>query len=166
MRGFWPYGRRMLRAGVYPARAGTWAAAGPNTGKYVTPAPVPQQAYTRHISAPIGLDGQVSGVIGAGGAVTLQIGPAGVGTSWALDSASISTSTGPADSSTCAVFAGPQAIASFQVAQSYAGGGDAIGLAGISIVPGEFVFAVWAGGTHNALATLKVTGRKTALAAS
>lgn len=160
---FWPFGRRTLRATVYPARAGTWAAAGTQTGKYVQPGPVPQQAYTSHVQAPVGLDGQVMGVIGAGGSVTLRAGPAGVGASWALDSAAISTSTGASDSSTCAVYAGPQAISSFLVAQSYAGGGDAIGLAGISIVPGEFVWAVWSGGVHLATATLKVTGTKTAL---
>ncbi len=142
--GFWPFGRRTLRASVWPARAGTWAAAGPNTGKYVTPAPVPQQAYTRH--------------------VTLRAGPTGVGTSWELDQAGLSTSTGAADSSTVAVYSGPQAISSFFVAQSYAGGGSSVGLPGLALVPGEFVWAVWSGGTPGASATLKVTGQKNALA--
>ncbi len=162
--GFWPFGRRTLRASVWPARAGTWAAAGPNTGKYVTPAPVPQQAYTRHVQAPIGLDGQVMGTIGAGGTVTLRAGPTGVGTSWELDQAGLSTSTGAADSSTVAVYSGPQAISSFFVAQSYAGGGSSVGLPGLALVPGEFVWAVWSGGTPGASATLKVTGQKNALA--
>ncbi len=161
---FWPFGRRTLRAGVWPGRAGTWAAAGNRQDKYVTPAPVPQQAYTRQVQAPIGLDGQVMGVIGAGGSVTLRVGPSGVGSSWALDQAGLSTSTGANDSSTVAVFAGPQAISSFFVAQSYAGGGSSVGLTGLALVPGEFVWAVWSGGTPGANATVKVSGQKTALA--
>ncbi len=164
MTGFWPFGRRTLRPGVWPGRAGTWAAAGNSHAKYVAPAPVPQQAFTRRVQAPIGLDGQVSGVIGAGGTVTLRAGPMGVGTSWELDQASLSTSTGATDASTVAVYTGPQAIASFFVAQSYAGGGSSVGLPGLALLPGEFVYAVWTGGTPNALATLKVTGQKNALA--
>jgi hypothetical protein len=165
MSGFWPFGRKTLRASVWPGRAGTWAAAGDNIGKYVTPAPTPQQAFTRQVQAPIGLDGQIMGVIGASGGVTLRVGPAGVGSKWALDQAGISTSTGQADASTCAVYAGPQAIESFFVAQSYAGGGSSVGLPGLSLSPGEFVWAVWSGGVNGANATLKVTGVKTALAA-
>jgi plastocyanin len=163
---FWPFGRRTLTPRVWPARAGTWAAAGGNTGKYTTPGPVPQQAYVNHVSAPIGLDGQVTGTFPSSGVLTLSAGPAGVGASWALDQAGISTSVGPTDSATAQGFAGPQAIESFQVGQSYAAGGDTFGLAGITIVPGEFVWVTWTGGTHNATATLKVTGTKTALAAA
>jgi hypothetical protein len=163
---FWPFGRRTLNPGVWPARAGTWAAAGPNTGKYSTPGTIPIQSYTGRSAAPIGINGQVSGVFPSSGKLTLNVGPAGIGTSWALDQAGISTSTGAADTSTCAVYVGPQAIQSFLAAQSYAGGGDSIGLAGITIQPGSFIWAVWSGGTPGAVATLLVTGNQSVLAAA
>ncbi|HEV2243547.1 MAG TPA: hypothetical protein VGR98_21050 [Streptosporangiaceae bacterium] len=92
-------------------------------------------------------------------------GPEGIGARWALDQAGIATSVGPGDTATCAVYAGPQASAPYLVAQSYAGGGDAIGLAGYTLQPGEFVFAVWSGGTPASLGQLKVAGTKTVLAA-
>lgn len=97
--------------------------------------------------------------------VSLQAGPSGIGARWALDQAGIATSVGQADVSTCAVYAGPQASAPYLVAQSYAGGGDAIGLAGYELQPGEFVFAVWTGGTPGSVAQLKVAGQKTVLVA-
>jgi hypothetical protein len=163
---FWPFGRRTLTPGAWPARAGTWAAAGRNTGKYVTPGTIPIQSYTGRQSAPIGISGQVSGVFGGTGDLTLRVGPLGIGTSWSLDQAGISTSVGASDSSTCAVYVGPQAIQSFLVAQSYAGGGDSIGLAGVTIQPGSFIWAAWSGGTDAAVATLLVTGTQSVLAAA
>jgi hypothetical protein len=159
----WPFGRRVLRPGSWPASAGTWRAA-PQLRKLRTPPVVPVEMFTRRVSAPIGIDGQASGVVLASGSVTLQAGPQGVGARWALDQAGIATSVGAADTATCAVYAGPQASAPYLVAQSYAGGGDAIGLAGYTLQPGEFVFAVWSGGTTGSLAQLKVAGTKTVLA--
>jgi hypothetical protein len=161
----WPFGRRTLRRITWPASAGTWRAAPGGLVKQTRPGVIPVEAFQRQIQVPIVTDGQVWGVIPAGGSVTLQAGPQGVGASWALDQAGISTSVGAADSSTCAVYAGPQATAPYLVAQSYAGGGDAIGLAGYTLVPGEFVWAVWSGGTPGSTAALKVAGTKTALSA-
>lgn len=161
----WPWGRRVLRPQTWPASAGTWRAAPGGLRKMVPPGPVPVEAFTRRVSVPISTDGQASGLIGAGGSVTLQAGPQGVGASWAPDQAGIATSVGAADTATCAVYVGPLPLAPFLVAQSYAGGGDAIGLAGITLQPGEFVIAVWSGGTVGSLAQLKVSGTKTVLAA-
>ena len=163
-RPIWPFGKRTLKPGAWPARAGTWAAAGANTGKYVSPGAEPIQGYTTRSVAPLGLNGLVTGVFADGG-VTLRVGPTGAGTSWSLDQAGISTSVGPTDTSTCAVYVGPMAIQSFLAAQSYAGGGDSIGLAGLTIDPGSFIWAVWESGTNGALATLNVTGTVSALAA-
>jgi hypothetical protein len=125
---------------------------------------VPIEAYTRRVSVPIAIDGQVTGTTGAGGTVSLQCGPQGVGASWSLDQAGIATSVGATDTATCAIYVGPQATPPYLVAQSYAGGGDAVGLAGYVLVPGEFVFAVWASGTAGSTAQLKVSGMKNALA--
>jgi hypothetical protein len=161
----WPFGRRVLRPRVYPASAGTWRAAPGGLQKMRAPAVVPIEQFTRRISAPIGIDGQASGVVSAAGTVSLQAGPQGIGARWALDQAGIATSVGAVDTATCAVYAGPQASAPYLVAQSYAAGCDAIGLAGYTLQPGEFVFAVWSGGTPGSLAQLKVAGTKTVLAA-
>lgn len=161
----WPFGRRVQRPGIWPVSAGTWRAAPGGLVKQQLPPTVPVEAYTRRVSVPIQVDGQAAGVIPASGKLTLQVGPQGVGARWAPDQAGIATSVGAADSSTCAVFAGPAALAPWGVAQSYAGGGDAIGLAGITLQPGEFVFAVWSGGTPGSSAQLKVSGTKTVLAA-
>jgi hypothetical protein len=161
----WPFGRGRLRPQVYPAAAGTWRAAPQGLVKLRTPATVPVEAFTGRQAVPIGIDGQVSGVVGAGGQVTLQVGPQGIGASWALDQAGIGTSLGAADASTCAVYVGPQAAGPYLVAQSYAGGGDAVGLAGIVLQPGEFVWALWSGGTSGSTAQLKVSGTKSVLVA-
>lgn len=161
----WPFGRRVLRPRTYPASAGTWRAAPGGLVKLRTPGVTPIQQFRGRVEVDIGTDGQKSGTIGAGGGVTLQAGPAGIGARWSLDQAGIGTSLGAADASTCAVYAGPQAIAPYLVSQSYAAGGDAIGLAGISLQPGEFVFAVWSGGSPGTVAALKVSGTKSVLVA-
>jgi hypothetical protein len=162
---FWPYGGRALRPRVYPASAGTWRAAGGQFSKLRSPARVPIQSFSQRITVPIGIDGQVSALVGAAGSVTLFVGPQGVGASWALDQAGFGTSVGAADTATAAVYVGPQATQPYFVAQSYAGGGDAAGLAGIVLQPGEFVWVVWSGGTSGSTAQLKVSGLKSALAA-
>lgn len=161
----WPFGRRRLAPRAWPVSAGTWQAAPGGLRKLTAPGVIPVEQFTRRVTVPIGIDGQVSGVVGAGGGVTLQAGPAGVGSSWALDQAGIATSVGANDTATCAVYVGPQASAPYLVAQSYVGGGDAIGLAGYTLQPGEFVFAVWSSGTAGSVAQLKVAGAKTVLAA-
>lgn len=159
----WPYGGRVLRPRQYPASAGTWRAAGPFI-KLTRPASVPVQLFTQRISVPIGIDGQVSGPVGAGGSATLVTGPQGIGASWSLDQAGFSTSVGAVDTATAAVYVGPQATQPYLVAQSYAGGGDAAGLAGIVLQPGEFVWVVWSAGTPGSTAQLKVSGMKSVLA--
>lgn len=161
----WPFGRRVLRPRTYPASAGTWRAAPGGLVKQQLPPTVPIESYTQRITVDIGTEGQASGPVPGSGTVTLQVGPQGVGAQWAPDQAGIATSVGANDTATCAVYAGPQPLAPFLVAQSYAGGGDAIGLAGITLQPGEFVFAVWSGGTAGSSAQLKVSGTKTVLAA-
>jgi hypothetical protein len=158
----WPFGRKTLRPIAYPAAAGTWRASSGFT-KVTAPATVPPELYRNPVSVPIGTAGQQSTPVLSDKTAVLQAGPAGVGASWALDQAGIATSVGAADTATCAIYAGPQASAPYLVAQSYAGGGDAIGLAGYTLLPGEFVWAVWSGGTPGSLAQLKVAGTQTVL---
>jgi hypothetical protein len=162
---FWPFGKRTLRPRIWPASAGTWRAAPGGLRKITLPPVVPIEAYRTRVSVPVGINGQQTGTIGAAGTVTLSAGPAGVGQSWAVDQAGIATSVGASDTATCAVYVGPQATAPYLVAQSYAGGGDAIGLAGYTLQPGEFVWAMWSGGTTGSTAQLNVTGTASVLVA-
>lgn len=107
-----------------------------------------------------------TGTIGGQGTVTLSVGPQGAGTSWDLAQVSVATTTGANDTSTVAFFAQPTGTvqAPWQVGQSYAGGGDQVGLAGIKLVPGERLYAVWSGGHTGDVATMILTGKMTVLA--
>ena len=103
---------------------------------------------------------------GEGTSTTVSVGPQGAGSSWDLAQVSVATTTGPNDTSTVAFFAQPTGAvaAPWQVGQSYAGGGDQVGLAGIKLVPGERLYAVWSGGHNGDVATMILTGVQTVLA--
>lgn len=117
------------------------------------------------MQVPIGPYGFTQGTIAAG-TVTLSVGPSGAGSSWDLAQVSIATTTGPADPSTVAFYAQPTGSvqAPWQVGQSYAGGGDQVGLAGIKLVPGERLYAVWSSAKNGDVATMILTGLMTVLA--
>jgi hypothetical protein len=155
-----PFGRGRLNPRVWPASAGTWRAAGP-LHKLTRPSTVGIENYTGRTSVPIGIDGQAQVPVTSGGA-TAQAGPSGIGASWALDQAGLSTDAAAADTATAQVFVGPQPTAPYSVATSYAAGGDAVGLAGYTLQPGEFVWCVWSG-SSGTVASLKVSGTKTVL---
>lgn len=125
--------------------------------------PVPgQPGYTRHVTVPI-QNAQQQATVNGSGAATVQLGPSGIGCRWVPAMAVIQTTTGAADNSTCAVFLGPLPLGPQVGGQSYAGGGDSIGLPGTSLQPGEFVWAVWSGAVPGAIATLNVYGDQTVL---
>lgn len=157
----------------YHKRAGGWPAgwvvpAGTHVDRRVLPRSVPPTAFFRRnlrMEVPIGPYGFAQGTIAAG-TVTLSLGPQGAGTSWDLAQVSVATTTGPNDTSTVAFFAQPTGAvaAPWQVGQSYAGGGDQLGLAGIKLVPGERLYAVWSGGHSGDVATMILTGVQTVLA--
>lgn len=100
-----------------------------------------------------------------GASLTLNVGPQGVGSSWDLAQVSVATTTGTADASTVAFFVQPTGTvqAPWQVGQSYAGGGDQVGLAGIKMVPGERLYAVWTSANPGDIATMILTGVMTVL---
>ena len=116
------------------------------------------------MEVPIGPYGFAQGTIAAG-TVTLSVGPQGAGSSWDLAQVSVATTTGAADASTVAFFAQPTGTvqAPWQVGQSYAGGGDQVGLAGIKLVPGERLYAVWSSAKNGDVATMILTGVMTVL---
>ena len=153
-------------AGGWPA--GSYVPAGLHVDRRVLPRSVPPGVFLfrgRQVEVPIGPYGFAQGTI-AGGTVTLSVGPQGAGTSWDLAQVSVATASGAADASTVAFFAQPAGTvqAPWQVGQSYAGGGDQVGLAGIKLVPGERLFAVWSSAKNGDVATMILTGVMTVLA--
>jgi len=142
--------------------AGTWRASQP--GKLTRPATITMAAYTGTRTVDVGPNGTAPVVtFTAAGTAYAQVGPQGVGETWALDQCSLSTSVGQLDNAQCAVFCGPAAIAPYQVAANLSGGGSQFGLGGVGLAVGDSVYAQWTGGTPGATAQLKVTGSRTVL---
>jgi hypothetical protein len=104
-----------------------------------------------------------SGTGGAGGQAVVQVSPQGLGTVWYPAQATISTTSGAADTSTCAVYLGPQNIPTNLVGFSYSGGGDTVSLAVPALSPGQILTAVWSGGHAGDIATMNVVGTMDAL---
>jgi hypothetical protein len=138
--------------------SGTWRAAGNVFRKPVrVPRSVPMQSFNRMASSQIGANGITGGVIGAGGAATVAVSPQGYGTRWYPNQAGIATASGAADSSTCTLYLNVIAAGGF-LAQSYAGGGDQLGLAVPAMQPGDILYAVWSGGHAGDWCQLQVIG--------
>lgn len=157
------YGR-----GAYPvalhAPAGSWQAAGQRFTVLTRPPTIPISAYQRLVTVPIGNDGiAVPATFSAAGTAVCVVGPSGVGASWTPAQANAYTSLGQSDPSTVSVFAGPAAIAQYEVVASQLGGGAQVALGGAILVPGWLVWAIWSGGTPGATANLYVSGTKTVL---
>jgi hypothetical protein len=130
-------------------------------------ASTPQGSYTGSQQTVI-TGGYAAAVVPASGSVTVRVGPMGVGTIWYPQAAAISTTTGAADASTCALYLTPlengaQVPATQIGGQSYAGGGDTIGLAVPPMWAGYFIVAVWTGATSGDLASLAVYGTQQVL---
>ena len=134
------------------------------------PASIPQMQYGMGPRTAI-TGGYAAKVVPASGTVTVFCGPQGVGTVWYPQAAAISTTTGANDASTCVLYLSPfensstSLAASTQIGgQSYAGGGDTIGLAVPPLWPGYYIVAVWSGATVGDLAALQVYGTQQVLA--
>lgn len=138
--------------------------AGSHVDRRVLPRSIPHAAFARLGEVPIGPYGFAQGTV-AGGTVTVSIGPAGAGTSWELAQASIATTSGATDTSTCALFIQPAGTPNqnWQAGFSYSGGSDQIGLAGYKMVPGERLYAVWSSAKNGDVASLIVSGLMRAL---
>lgn len=125
---------------------------------------VPQQAFTRVLSGIPLTGGQGQAVVNGAGVAQVSVGPQGLGTTWYPSQCVVSTSTGANDVSTCAVYLGSQALQNLQGGQSYAGGGDTIGLSVTSMTPGDLLIAVWESAVPGAIAAVNVQGTMDALA--
>jgi hypothetical protein len=118
----------------------------------------PVELYTRAVQTAL-VGGQVTGVIPASGELVLSVGPSGLGTVWYPASAVISTSVGPLDTSTCAVYVGPQGNPeSLQGTLFASGGAGVVALAIPQLTPGLYILAVWTGGTPGSTAAMNITG--------
>lgn len=144
-------------------QAGGWGL--PGTGIRRPPS-APLEAFTRQLTQQIRPgEGTATGVIPAGGALTLQLGPDGLAT-WYVSYVAISTTTGALDTSTASVTTGP-AVGSgsgiVAAGTAYNGGGDSVGLAGAVLAQGEYVIVTWAGAKPGDQAMMRVYGNLQAL---
>jgi hypothetical protein len=134
-----------------------------------TPASAPVGAFSTPIQLDQVLNNTVTGTVPASGAVTLRVGPMGLGTVWYPTMAAGSTTTGATDTSTVAVYLSPVTDASVTVpanqigGQVFTGGGWSVGLPGTAVFPGYFVIAVWTGAKAGDTATLIVYGTQKVL---
>jgi hypothetical protein len=145
----------------YPRGAGPARVAASQQGRGIRYRPIVRVPIVRYATKLQGVPltgGQVTGLVGAGGTVTLKVGPQGLGNIWYPVQCTISTSTGALDTSTCAVYLGSQAQQNLQGGQSYAGGGDVVSLSVQSMSQGDLLIAVWTGAVPGALAAVNVTG--------
>jgi hypothetical protein len=123
---------------------------------------VPMQAYTRTASGVTLTGGQVQGQVPAGGMLTLSVGPQGLGNVWYPAQATISTTTGPLDTSTCKVWLGSQGVPVTLVAQVFTGNGT-VALAIPSMTPGQVLIFQWTAAKPGDTAGANIIGTMDAL---
>jgi hypothetical protein len=142
--------------------AGGWM---PQIGfrKVVRPKTPPVTRYTGQAQAPIGANGVGQSIVSGAGTATVRIGPSGLGTRWYPQQCTLSTSTGPNDTSTAIGYLGPVATPSQVIFTSYQAGGDVQGLAVPVMQPGDLLTVVWSGGHAGDYATLQIIGDQTVL---
>jgi hypothetical protein len=125
---------------------------------------VPQQRFVQPLTGLILSGGQAQITVNGAGSAILKVGPQGLGVKWYPSSVVVSTSTGVADTSTAACYIGSVTLQNLQGGQSYAGGGDTIGLSVASMSPGDLLYVVWTGAKPGATAAMNVFGTMDALA--
>jgi hypothetical protein len=93
-----------------------------------------------------------------GGLATISVGPQGFGNVWYPASATILTTSGVNDNSTCSIYLGPAGIPVALQATIFPGGIGTASLAIPSMTPGQYIIAQWTGGNGGDVATLNVIG--------
>lgn len=123
----------------------------------------PITAYAGRITGIPLTGGQAQGII-AGGKLTLSVGPQALGTVWYAAQVTISTTTGPLDTSTALVYQGPASILTpaTLVGQVYTGNGTAA-LALPNMTPGQVVTVAWSNAHNGDTAALNIIGSMDAL---
>jgi hypothetical protein len=141
---------------------GSWLAAGNRFTKRLVSQPIPITAFRTPVSVQIGNNGIAQGIVAAGGAATVTLGPSGYGTRWYPNQVNLATQKGALDTSTCTAYlnvAGPGGF----LFQSYLGGGDQQGLAVPEMQPGDLLIFVWSGATAGNWTQIIVLGQMTVL---
>jgi len=127
---------------------------------------VPITAYQNLATVQIGNEGNAQGVLNGSGAGQLSVGPSGIGNAWYPVSIFVGTGTGiggiTADTSQCVVYTGPLALPQYAL-QVLDPGTGLLGSLPASVVPGQYVFAIWSGGNPGDTITLNVNGSQDAL---
>lgn len=124
--------------------------------------PVPISRYGRRITGVPLTGGQAQGVISGGGALSLTIGPSGLGTIWYPVQVTLGTTTGALDTSTALVYLGPLVTPATLVGTVYSGNGT-VALAIPSLSPGQTLIVKWTGGNSGDIAAVNVIGTMDAL---
>jgi hypothetical protein len=106
---------------------------------------------------------QAQATVNSAGTATCKVGPQGLGVTWYPSSVVVSTSVGATDAATAACYVGSIAAMNLQGGQSYAGGGDTIGLSVQTMTPGDLLIVVWTGATPGSTATMNVVGTQDVL---
>ena len=119
---------------------------------------LPVQLYQQKVSGLPLVGGQAQGTISAAGALSLSVGPSGIGNVWYPASITIQTTTGVNDFSTCSVYLGPSGQGITLIATIFPGGTGTASLAIPSMTPGLYIIATWAGGHSGDTATINVVG--------
>jgi hypothetical protein len=124
--------------------------------------PVPVTRYTSTIQSVPLTGGQVQGTIPAGGALTVSVGPQGLGTVWYPAQVTLSTTTGVLDTSTALVYLGAQGVPSLLVGTVFSGNGT-VALAIPSMTPGQVLIVSWTGANQGDQAAANMIGTMDAL---
>lgn len=141
-------------AGPIP-HAGGWGLPGPGIGRPPV-SPLSQFQGRTQVAIRTG-EGTRTGIVPAGGTISLAAGPEGLNI-WYLSYAAIRTTTGALDTSTAQFQVGPIGAGLVPAGASYAGGGDSIGLGGARLAPGDYLTVTWTNAKPGDLATLTVYG--------
>lgn len=94
--------------------------------------------------------------------LTLTAGPQGLGTVWYPAQVTLSTTTGPLDTSTATVYLGSQGVPGTLVGTVYSGNGT-VALAIPSMSPGQVLIVTWANGHPGDTAAFNIIGSMDAL---
>ena len=122
----------------------------------------PVQRYGGKLSGVPLTGGQAQGVVPGSGAVTLSVGPQGLGNVWYPAQATISTTTGPLDSSTALAYLGIGGVPTQQVATVFSGNGT-IALAVPDMQPGQTLIVSWSGAHPRDTVAVNMIGTMDAL---
>ena len=121
---------------------------------------IPIQAYTQPVLQVPLVGGQAQGTISGSGALTLSVGPQGLGNIWYPASLTVQTTSGTNDSSTCNVYAGPAGVGVTLLGTFFPGtaGSGVASFALPSLSPGQYLIAIWSGANSGDKATVNVVG--------